>query len=199
MGGGEIAHSHCPSLESHGSMLYDRNEFLSIGGFEELFAPLGWEDVEICVRAWKQGFVMHYEPQSAVWHQFSSTIGPRFDQRRVQAIYERNRLWVHWMHLDTPGAFHGACRHGARETACGFVCVALGHLERFRPALRGLSRVRARRKKLFERQKLQLADVLESIAEGRRRRELRAYGEDVALVCACPYSPRARLIVPTPD
>jgi GT2 family glycosyltransferase len=73
---------------SGGSVLYDRNKFLAIGGFEELFAPFGWEDVEICVRAWKQGFVMHYEPQSAVWHQFSSTIRPRFDQRWVQAIYE---------------------------------------------------------------------------------------------------------------
>jgi hypothetical protein len=32
--------------------------------------------------------------------------------------------------------------------------------------------------------------------EGERRPEVRAYGEDVALLRACPYSHRAGLIVP---
>ena len=48
---------------SGGPILYDRNKFLAIGRFEELFAPFGWEDVEICVRARKQGFVGGRRPE----------------------------------------------------------------------------------------------------------------------------------------
>lgn len=87
---------------SGGSSMFDREKFLALGGFDELFAPFGWEDVEVSLRAWKHGYEVRYEPRSAVWHQFSSTIAPQFARRHVRAIYERNRLFAHWLHLDTP-------------------------------------------------------------------------------------------------
>src|SRR6201988_4450124 len=86
-----------------GSSLFDREKFLALGGFEETLAPYGWEDVELSLRAWKQGLEVRYEPRSAIWHQFSSTIGARVPRRRVSAAYERNRLLMHWLHLDTRG------------------------------------------------------------------------------------------------
>ncbi len=84
-----------------GSSMFDRRRFLELGGFDESFAPFGWEDVELSLRAWKRGFEVHYEPGSAVWHQFSSTIKPAYSRRYVRTIYERNRLLAHWGHLDT--------------------------------------------------------------------------------------------------
>ena len=69
------------------STIYDREKFLAVGGFEELFAPYGWEDVEIGIKAWKQGFATIYEPRSAIWHARSATIGSRFRRRRVHAVY----------------------------------------------------------------------------------------------------------------
>ena len=86
-----------------GSSLFDRAKFLALGGLNEMLAPYGWEDVELSLRAWKQGFEIRYEPRSAIWHQFSSTIGARVSRRRVSAAYERNRLLMHWLHLDTRG------------------------------------------------------------------------------------------------
>jgi len=87
---------------SGGAALFNREKFLALGGFDELLAPFGWEDVELALRAWKRGWRLHYEPRSIVWHQFASTIAPRFSPRYVRAIYERNRLLAHWIHLDAP-------------------------------------------------------------------------------------------------
>src|SRR5581483_11210751 len=86
-----------------GSSLFDRDKFLALGGFEEMLAPYGWEDVELSLRAWKQGYEIRYEPRSAIWHQFSSTIGSRVSRRRATAVYDRNRLLTHWLHFDTSG------------------------------------------------------------------------------------------------
>jgi len=92
----------CTIFATGGSTLYHRERFLQLGGFDPLFSPFGWEDVELSLRAWRAGLTVHYEPRSAVWHQFSSTIKPAFRQRQIGAIYERNRLLTHWLHLDTP-------------------------------------------------------------------------------------------------
>ena len=87
---------------SGGSVLFDREKFLQLGGFDPMFSPFGWEDVELSLRAWRRGYEVRYEPRSAVWHKFSSTIGEKFRPRHVRAIYERNRLLAHWIHLETP-------------------------------------------------------------------------------------------------
>ena len=84
-----------------GSSLFDRHKFIQLGGFDEIFAPFGWEDVELSLRAWRLGWEVRHEPGSRVWHEFSSTIGERFSDRRRRRIYARNRLLAHWMHLDT--------------------------------------------------------------------------------------------------
>ena len=89
------------SFATGGSSLFDRAKFLALGGLNEMLAPYGWEDVELSLRAWKQGFEIRYEPRSAIWHQFSSTIGAHVPRRRASAAYERNRLLMHWLHLDT--------------------------------------------------------------------------------------------------
>lgn len=82
-----------------GSAMYDREKFLAIGGFDTLYSPYGWEDVEVSIRAWRLGYTVHYEPKSPVWHQFSSTIGQKIPKKSVNVIYERNRIMAHWIHL----------------------------------------------------------------------------------------------------
>jgi GT2 family glycosyltransferase len=120
-----------------GSSMFDRRIFLGLGGFDESFAPFGWEDVELSLRAWKRGFEVHYEPGSAVWHQFSSTITPAYSRRRVRTVYERNRLLAHWRHLDSPSekAAHGAFL-GLKLAAS----LVNGHWELWPATLRALSR-----------------------------------------------------------
>jgi len=147
-----------------GSSMFDRSAFLELGGFDESFAPFGWEDVELSLRAWKQGFEVHYEPRSAVWHQFSSTIKPAYSSRYVRTIYERNRLLAHWYHLDMRG-----------QTAAhtGFLALKLlgslfnGHWELWQAIPQALARrgdIRARRQAAATRPRVRLGAVLDRVA-----------------------------------
>jgi GT2 family glycosyltransferase len=87
---------------SGGSAMFHRGRFLDLGGFDSLFAPFYFEDVELSYRAWKRGLTVEYEPRSVVRHQFSSTIGP-LARRRVPQIAQRHRLILHWIHLHDGG------------------------------------------------------------------------------------------------
>jgi GT2 family glycosyltransferase len=81
-----------------GAAMFDREKLLSVGGFNHLFSPYYWEDVELSYRAWKRGYSVYYEPRSVVRHRISSTIS-RLNQRKVRLVEQRNRLIYHWIHL----------------------------------------------------------------------------------------------------
>jgi GT2 family glycosyltransferase len=170
-----------------GSSLFDREKFLGLGGFDESFAPFGWEDVELSLRAWKQGFDLHYEPRSSVWHQFSSTITPSFPGYDVQAIYERNRLLAHWLHLDTPAQ---AASHILFLLAKLPAAAVVGRWQTWtavREALKRWDQVRAQRHQLRARQQRPLRDVLRKIAEQLDRPGVHLLDQGSAPVR--PYSP----------
>lgn len=88
-----------PSIfASGGASMFDRARFLELGGFDPLFAPFYYEDVELSYRAWKRGLTVAYAPDSRARHEFSSTIGA-VSQPRIRRISQRNRLFLHWIHL----------------------------------------------------------------------------------------------------
>jgi GT2 family glycosyltransferase len=156
-----------------GSSLFDRDKFLALGGFEETLAPYGWEDVELSLRAWKQGFEIRYEPCSHIWHQFSSTIGSRISRRKAATIYERNRLLTHWLHLDTPG------QRAAHATAIAIKLLTtplLGRLDFWRAFVWAFARrkeIKARRAELRKTQRRTLAEVCREIEAQMSRPEVR--------------------------
>ena len=89
-----------PSMfASGGSSMVDRTRFVELGGFDALFAPFYLEDVELSYRAWKRGFTVGYEPESLARHRFSSTIRDRASEAEIRRISQRNRLFLHWIHL----------------------------------------------------------------------------------------------------
>jgi GT2 family glycosyltransferase len=156
-----------------GSSLFDRDKFLALGGFEEMLAPYGWEDVELSLRAWKQGFEVRYEPRSAIWHQFSSTIGAQVSRRRATAVYDRNRLLTHWLHLDTHSQ---QASHALGLTVKLLASPFLGRPEywqAFGQALALWDKVQTRRAELRKTQQRTLAEVLSQIEEQMSRPEIR--------------------------
>jgi GT2 family glycosyltransferase len=88
-----------PSMfASGGTAMFDRARFLELGGFDPLFAPYYYEDVELSYRAWKRGLAVVYVPESQARHKFSSTIGLQ-TPHRIRRVSQRNRLFLHWIHL----------------------------------------------------------------------------------------------------
>lgn len=84
---------------SGGHTLYDKEKFLKLGGFDELFNPFYGEDGDICWRAWRRGWKSLYEPVSQVRHYWQSTIGKYYSQREIQIIHWRNRFLLTWKNL----------------------------------------------------------------------------------------------------
>jgi GT2 family glycosyltransferase len=84
-----------------GACLFRRSEFLA-QGFDALFEPFYWEDVDWGWSAWRRGRRILYQPASVVEHHHRGTIGRRIEQELVRAAIEKNRLLFAWKHLDEP-------------------------------------------------------------------------------------------------
>lgn len=79
-----------------------RRKLMELGGFEPLMSPFYWEDVELSYRAWKRGWVIHYEPESVVY--LDAARDPRESARglRLDRMNTRNRLIFLWKNLHDP-------------------------------------------------------------------------------------------------
>jgi len=67
-------------------MMFRRSLFDELGGFDEGFHPVWFEDVDFCLRAAKAGYRNWYEPASAAIHQGGHSV------TRV-ALAERQKYW----------------------------------------------------------------------------------------------------------
>lgn len=82
--------------------LYDRDKFLSLGGFDTLFRPFYFEDMDLCLRGWKRGWRSLYEPDSRFLHKGQATITRSFAQRSIKAIHWKNRFLFIWKNIRDP-------------------------------------------------------------------------------------------------
>lgn len=56
------------------SMLVRKSMFFALGGFDERL-PLGYEDVELCWRAWVRGWKSVFVPAAVCWHRVGGSSG----------------------------------------------------------------------------------------------------------------------------
>lgn len=77
-----------------------REEFLSIGGFDESFAPFYFEDVDLSVRANRAGKRVVATTDAVVRHRGSQTIEGHFDERRITYAMLRNQVRFTIKHAD---------------------------------------------------------------------------------------------------
>lgn len=81
-----------------------RAAFLALGGFDEVFAPFGWEDVDLGIAARRKGMrVVRVGDAGAVHHGDLPSSRDGVDEEAAEAALERNRLLVRWKHLATRG------------------------------------------------------------------------------------------------
>ncbi|MDO8994987.1 MAG: glycosyltransferase family 2 protein, partial [Sediminibacterium sp.] len=85
---------------SGANALIDTKKIKDIGGFDEIFSPFYCEDFELGLRAWRLGWKCYYDPKSYCIHDHSSTTKNYRTRNWVKAIFFRNRLFVHAIHLN---------------------------------------------------------------------------------------------------
>ncbi len=85
-----------------GAMLFDRRKYFELGGFDELFYPFRWEDIDICYRAGKRGWKVLYQPESVVFHKHHATLKKVFSSDYLNIIEQKNELLFAWKNLHDP-------------------------------------------------------------------------------------------------
>lgn len=97
---------------SGGFMALKAALFRELGGFDPLFEPFYYEDVDLCYRAWKRGYTVLFEPRSVVVHRHrAGSILAHNRAKHVDMIMERNRFLFTWKNLTGLRLFW--CSHAA--------------------------------------------------------------------------------------
>lgn len=88
----------CPEWAAGMFMLFRREAFASLGGFDERFF-LYYEDVDICVRAWKQGLRIVACPEVSVIHDARRDSRRKVRYMRWHLASMARYFWKHWWRL----------------------------------------------------------------------------------------------------
>jgi GT2 family glycosyltransferase len=86
-----------------GSMLFDKNKYDTINGFDTLYSPFYWEDIDLSYRAWKAGYVILFDSTITVQHHHESTIATHFHASRIKTIAYRNQFITIWKNISDNG------------------------------------------------------------------------------------------------
>ena len=79
---------------------YDKKKFLELGGFDDIYVPFYWEDVDLGYRAWKMGWRTIYEPESTACHEHRATIKEFYTDHFIRIIEQRNAIIFVWKNID---------------------------------------------------------------------------------------------------
>ncbi len=79
-----------------GSSAYNREKFLSLGGFNEIYYPGYVEDTDLSYRAWKAGYRVLFCPGSKVVHKHRSTNATQLGNKRIDYLISRNLFILFW-------------------------------------------------------------------------------------------------------
>lgn len=85
---------------SGGSSILRRDLFDKLGGFDNLYNPFYWEDIDLSYRAQKSGYAIKFEPKSIVVHKHSEgSIKKYFSGSQVKIIAYRNQFIFVWKNI----------------------------------------------------------------------------------------------------
>lgn len=88
---------------SGGSMMLDKKKFLKLGGFDTLYKPAYWEDIDLSYRARENyGYKIIFEPRSQVYHHHETTNSTVFGQKKIQIMATRNQILFVWKNIRGP-------------------------------------------------------------------------------------------------
>lgn len=76
-----------------GGTAFERKKFLALGGFDPIFSPAYFEDVDLSLRALRNGWRIVYEPRSIVWH-----LGAQTGQVRPRWFFELLSFRNFWLY-----------------------------------------------------------------------------------------------------
>lgn len=90
-----------------GAVAYRRRMFVALGGFDPLYRPGYYEDLDLSYRGWARGWRVVYEPRSIAYHKESVTMIARFGSPAKARLLYRNHLLFTIKNVGGPGFLLG--------------------------------------------------------------------------------------------
>lgn len=84
-----------------GAALFDTKKLKQLKGFDEIFSPFYWEDIDLSYRAHKMNWKILFYPLVKVEHHHESTIAKYHKSDRIKTIAMRNQFLFTWKNLDS--------------------------------------------------------------------------------------------------
>jgi Predicted glycosyltransferases len=83
-----------------GCALYNRGKLLELNGFDEIFSPFYYEDLDLSLRAWHRGWKSVFTPYTFCYHDHSQTIKSEFARMFTKRTINRNKLIIGSLYLN---------------------------------------------------------------------------------------------------
>jgi GT2 family glycosyltransferase len=78
-----------------GAAAYRRRMFVALGGFDPLYRPGYYEDLDLSYRAWTRGWKTLYDPRSRAYHKESASMLARYgDSGKARMLYRNHLLFT---------------------------------------------------------------------------------------------------------
>lgn len=85
---------------SGGSAMFSRDKWLQLGGFDQLYYPAYWEDIDLSMRARKKGWLVLFDPQAVVYHHHETTNASVFGHKNMLQMSWKNADAFTWRHAN---------------------------------------------------------------------------------------------------
>lgn len=72
---------------------FHRLRFLELAGYDELYLPGRYEDVDLCYRGWKKGWKGYYQPKSRIQHLGGASFNKYFSAKENETLVFRNSIF----------------------------------------------------------------------------------------------------------
>lgn len=83
-----------------GSGAFYKSLWEKLGGFDELYNPFYWEDIDLSYRAKKAGYKVLFEPKSVVIHKHEEgIIKQKYSPFQIKTIAYRNQFFFVWKNI----------------------------------------------------------------------------------------------------
>ncbi len=83
-----------------GAAIFDKKKFLFLSGFDDLYSPFYWEDIDLSYRGWKSGFEIIFDPSTEVYHFHGTTIRKYHQPKFIETTAFKNQLIFIFKNLD---------------------------------------------------------------------------------------------------
>lgn len=151
---------------SGGAALVRRTQLVELGGFDEVYSPFYWEDVDLSYRALCRGWVTQYVPESIFRHAVRGTIAEHFEPVRVKRVSQRNAYWFHWLNLQDRRLLIRHFGWLPARLLISLLRMEFWHLGAFLDACAGWGRIKGGRKKRLARRVVSDAAIFAASRQG---------------------------------